>query len=201
MMDRPFPATGAVMAGGRSSRLGRDKALLEAGGETLLARTVRLLSPLCDEVIVIGPPERAEVVPGVRVAPDERPGVGPLGGIATALRAAGHERILAVATDMPLLNPALLHHLLTVDADADVVIPRVEGRTQQLHAVYSRRCLPVIDEQLARDDFKIDRFFSAVQVHVIEEDEVRSFDPELRSFRNINTEDDWQAVQALLTGA
>jgi len=198
-MDRLHPVTGAVMAGGRSSRLGRDKALLEIGGETLLARTVRLLSTLCDKVIVVGPPERAEVVPEVRVLPDERPGIGPLGGIATALRAAEHERILAVATDMPLLNPSLLHHLLTVDRDADVVIPRVEGRTQQLHAVYSHACLPIIDDQLARDDYKIDRFFSRVRVHIVEEDEVRRYDPELRSFRNINTKDDWQAVQALLT--
>ena len=197
-MDRPLPVTGAVMAGGRSSRLGRDKALLEIEGEPLLVRAVRLLSALCDEVIVIGPPERAGIVPNVRVAPDERPGVGPLGGIATALRAAGNERILAVATDMPLLNAGLLRHLLTVDPDADVVIPRVEGRTQQLHAVYARTCLPVIDDQLARDDFKIDRFFASVRVHVIEEDEVRRFDADLHSFRNINTESDWQAVQALL---
>jgi molybdopterin-guanine dinucleotide biosynthesis protein A len=135
------------------------------------------------------------------VVPDERLGIGPLGGIATALRAAAHERVLVVATDMPLLNPMLLGHLLTLAPTADIVIPRVEGRTQQLHAVYSRTCLPAIDEQLARNDFKIDRFFARVRVHIIEEDEIRRLDPDLHSFRNINTEEDWQAVQALLRAA
>jgi molybdopterin-guanine dinucleotide biosynthesis protein A len=200
--DPPYPVTGAVMAGGRSSRLGRDKALLEIEGETLLARTVRLLSSLCDEVIVVGPPERSSVVPQVRVVPDERPGIGPLGGIATALRAARHDAVLVVATDLPLLNPVLLQHLLRNQIHGlpptDVFIPRVEGRTQQLHAIYSRRCLAIIDEQIVRGDFKIDRFFSRVSTQVIGEAEIRHYDPELHSFRNINTEDDWQAVQAIL---
>lgn len=65
--------------------------------------------------------------------------------------------------------------------------------------MYARACLPLIDAQLARDDFKIDRFFAGVRVRIVEEDEVRRFDPELRSFRNVNTEADWQAVQALAT--
>ncbi len=193
----PF-VTGAVLAGGRSSRLGRDKALIEVGGETLLARAVRILSGVCGEVLVIGPPERRAVVPGVRVVVDERPGVGPLGGIATALRAMRGDRLLAIATDMPLLNPDLLRYLLALAPEHDVTIPRVEGRTQQLHAVYARSCLPAIDEQLARDDFKIDRFFAQVRVRIVEEDEVRRFDPDLRSFRNINTEDDWRMVQKML---
>lgn len=188
--------SGAVLAGGRSSRLGRDKALLEIGGETLLARTVRVLSSVCDEVIVLGPAEREVAVPGVRVVPDERPGVGPLGGIATALRAIAGDRLVAVATDMPWLNPDLLRYLIALSPGFDVVIPRAHGRTQQLHAVYARACLPVIDEQLARDDFKIDRFFARVRVRQVGEDELRRFDPELESFVNVNTEDDWQAIVA-----
>jgi molybdopterin-guanine dinucleotide biosynthesis protein A len=193
-------ASGAVLAGGRSTRLGRDKALLTIDGETLLARAVRILATVCDEVIVVAGPERRALVPQVRVVPDERPGAGPLGGIATALRAAGHGRVLVVATDMPLLNPRLLRHLLALSIGYDVTIPRVEGRTQQLHAVYARSCLPLIDEQLARDDLKIDRFFARARVRIVEEDEVRRLDPDLRSFRNVNTEADWQTVQALAAG-
>jgi molybdopterin-guanine dinucleotide biosynthesis protein A len=186
------------MAGGRSSRLGRDKALLEVAGETLLARAVRTLAQVCDEVLVVGQAERTALVPGVRVVPDERPGIGPLGGIATGLRAMTGDRLLAVATDMPLLSLPLLRHLLDLSPGFDVTIPRVEGRTQQLHAVYARTCLPVIDAQLARDDFKIDRFFDQVHLRIVDEDEVRRLDPNLRSFRNINTEQDWRDVQALI---
>lgn len=194
----PTPAAGAVLAGGRSSRLGRDKALLEVGGETLLARAVRTLASVCDEVIVVGPAERRAAVPGVRVVPDERPGAGPLGGIATALRATGAERLLVVATDMPLLNPALLRYVIDLSPGYDVTIPRVEGRTQQLHAVYGRDCLTVIDDQLGREDYKIDRFFARVRVRMVEEDEIRRIDPDLHSFRNINTREDWQSVRSLL---
>lgn len=202
-MPDPIPThptvTGAVLAGGRSTRLGRDKALLEIAGETLLARAVRTLAGVCGEVLVVAGPERQDVVPGVRVLPDERPGVGPLGGIATALRALRGERLLAVATDMPLLAPALLRLLIDASPGYDVAIPRVGGRTQQLCAVYARSCLPYIDAQLDQGDFKIDRFFAAVKVRIIEEDALRPHDPDLRSFRNINREDDWQDVQRILT--
>ncbi len=161
--------TGAVLAGGRSTRLGRDKALLTLDGEPLLARAVRLLREVCDTVLVIGPPERAAVVPGVPVHPDERPGCGPLGGIATALRAMSGDRLLAVATDMPFLRPALLRYLLSASIGYDVTVPKVEGRTHQLCAVYSRACLPLIDAQLARGDYKIDRFFARAQLRIVEE--------------------------------
>src|SRR5215212_5164101 len=110
-MDRTR-VTGVVLAGGRSSRLGRDKALLTLDGEPLLARTVRLLHGLADDVIVLGPPERGALAPGARVLPDERPGDGPLPALATALREMRGERLVAVATDMPLLNPSLLAYLL-----------------------------------------------------------------------------------------
>ena len=189
--------TGVVLAGGRSSRFGRDKALLTLDGETLLARAVRVIGGLASEVLVLGPPERAIQAPSARVIPDERPGDGPLPALATALRQMQGERMIAVATDMPLLTPTLLAYLLDRSAGHDVTVPRVGGRTQQLHAVYARTCLPAIQEQLARDDLKIDRFFSRVRTLVVEEDEIARLDPHFRSFRNINTEADWDELQRI----
>lgn len=193
--------TGVVLAGGRSSRFGRDKALLELDGETLLARAVRTLSAVAGEVLVLGPEHRAGQVPGARVIPDERPGDGPLPALATALRAMRGKRMIAVATDMPLVNPVLLQHLLDRSVGYDVTVPRVGSRTQQLHAVYARSCLPAIESQLQAGDLKIDRFFGAVRTLVIEEDEIASFDPSLLSFRNINTEADWIEVQRIAGAA
>ena len=195
-MDRSR-VSGVVLAGGRSSRFGRDKALLELDGESLLARAVRVLSDVCAEVLVLGPPERAAVVPSARVIPDERPGDGPLPALATALREMRGERLVAVATDMPFLNADLLRSLLDRAENYDVVVPRVGGRTQQLHAVYARSCLPPITSQLDRNDLKIDRFFAAVRTLVVDEEEVIRLDPDLLSFRNINTEADWAEVQRL----
>ena len=189
--------TGVVLAGGRSSRFGRDKALLELAGEPLLTRAVRLLGRLTDEVLVLGPPERGAHAPGARVIPDERPGDGPLPALATALREMHGERMIAVATDMPLLSADLLAYLLQRSQGYDVTVPRVGGRTQQLHAVYARTCLPAIEEQLHRNDLKIDRFFSSVRTLIVEEDEAARFDPEFLSFRNINTEADWAELQRI----
>lgn len=191
----PSRVTGVVLAGGRSSRFGRDKALLEIAGEPLLSRTVRLLARIAADVLVLGPPGRAALAPGARVIADERPGDGPLPALATALRAARGDRIVAVATDMPLLNPDLLVYLLDRSDGYDVTVPRVGGRTQQLHAVYAQSCLPAIEAQLARDDLKIDRFFDEVRTLIIEEDEIAALDRSLDSFRNINTEADWAEAQ------
>ena len=197
----PTPATGAVMAGGQSRRLGRDKALLVVAGETLLARALRIVGQVTAEQFVIGPAERREQAPGIQVLADELPGSGPLGGIYTALRAARHEHLLVVACDMPFLNPALLRYLLSLGSGYDVVLPRVDGRGEQLHAVYARSCIEPVAAQLESGDFKIDRFFERVRVRSVEEDELRRHDPDLRSFRNVNTPDDWAEAQALLRGS
>jgi len=196
-MDRAR-ITAVVLAGGRSSRFGRDKALLTLDGESLLARAVRVLSSVAAEVLVLGPPERAAEAPDARIIADQRPGDGPLPALASALRAMRGDRILAVATDMPLLNAGLLAYLLDRSEGYDVTIPRVAGRTQQLHAVYAAACLPPIEARLARGDLKIDRFFGEVRTLVIEEAEIAPLDPQFRSFRNINTEADWDEVQRLV---
>lgn len=188
----------AVMAGGRSSRFGRDKALLEIGGETLLQRTVATVKRVVDDVIVLGPAERVEQVDGVQVLQDELPDIGPLGGIYTALRARPGRALLVVAVDLPFLDTALLRHLVSLRGEADVVLPVVDGRGQQLHALYGPACLPPIAAQIAREDYKIDRFFPQVRVRRVDEEELRAIEPRLDSFRNVNTPELWQEALAEL---
>jgi molybdopterin-guanine dinucleotide biosynthesis protein A len=193
-----MPIVGVVLAGGRSSRFGSDKALLEVGGRTLLQRTVAAVRAAVDEVIVLGPTERAAQVAGVTVLQDAIPGIGPLGGIYTALRARPGCSALVVAVDMPFLDAALLAYLCSLSATADVVLPMVEGRGQQLHAVYAATCLPHIGAQIAAGDYKIDRFFPHMRVRRVEEAELQTFDPALNAFRNVNTPDLWEAALAEL---
>jgi molybdopterin-guanine dinucleotide biosynthesis protein A len=197
-MSMQPPATGAVMAGGKSSRLGRDKALLTLDGETLLERAVRTLREVTADQLVIGPSERSDQAAGAGVYPDLYPSSGPLGGIYTALRFAAHPLVMVVACDMPFLNGSLLRYLLSLADDYDVVLPRPDGRGEQLHAVYRSTCEPAIERQLEGGDFKIDRFFDRVRVRAVDAGELRQFDPELRSFRNVNTPEDWAETQALL---
>lgn len=198
MSDNLTPATAVVMAGGQSRRLGRDKALIPFEGEPLLARVVRRLHEVCGEVIVVGPPERAAVVPGVRVAPDIYAGAGPLAGIHVSLKTASHDRCLVVACDMPFLNVDLMRHLLALAPEYDVVLPRYGGYTHQLHAVYAKTCLPYIEAQLNRGDYKIDRFFPQVRVRYVDEPELRRYDPLLISFFNVNTPESLAEAQAIL---
>lgn len=189
-----MPLVGVVLAGGQSSRFGSDKALLEVDGRTLLQRTVATLHALTDDVIVLGPPARANQVRAVQVLQDEIPGIGPLGGIYTALRARPDTHALIVAVDMPFLSAALLRFLAALADEADVVLPIVGGRGQQLHALYGPACLAQISAQIAAGDYKIDRFFPLVTVRRVTETEMRPFDPALDSFRNVNTPDLWAAA-------
>ena len=192
-------ATGAVMAGGKSRRLGQDKALLAINGQTLLGRALATLAKVTAEQLVIGPPDRERHAGSVTVRADEYPDSGPLGGIYTALGAASFGHVLVVACDMPFLSAELLRYLLSLRNKFDVVLPRVDGRGEQLHAVYAASCLLPMRRQLDAGDFKIDRVFSHIRVRMVEEDELRRYDPELSSFRNVNTPEDWLQAQALLS--
>lgn len=197
MMDRES-LTAAVLAGGMSSRLGRDKALLELGGQTLLARAIATLHGIASEVLVIGPLERQPYAAGARVVPDAYPSTGPLGGIATALVAAAASRVLVVACDMPFLHVGLLAYLRDLDPAADATVPRTNGKTEQMHAIYGKSCLPVIQEQLAAGHYRVGRVLERVAVRYVDEPELRAIDADLRSFVNINTPAELAAAERLL---
>lgn len=197
------PASGIVLAGGRSSRLGKDKALLYLpDGRPLVAHVVARLAPLVAEVVVVATDgERLGPLPA-RVVPDVFPDGGALGGIYAGLAAAREEHSLVVACDMPLLRHRLLRHLLAQPRDFDVLLPRLAGgQVEPLHAVYSRACLEPILRQLAAGRHRIISFLGDVRVRYIEEAELRRLDPELRSFFNVNTPADLAALPQLLQEA
>ena len=199
----PWPevrASVVILAGGQSRRLGRDKSLLPVGGEPLLARTVHRLAPLSDDLIVVtNHGERYESLDlPVRLVPDERPGVGSLMGIYSGLRAARHPLALAVGCDMPFLNAPLLRYMLGLSPGYDVVIPRLAGLLEPLHAIYRETCLGPMEKLLEAGRRQIIAFFGQVRVRHVEEDEIDRFDPQRLSFVNVNTPEDWAEVQALL---
>ena len=183
------PATGIILAGGKSTRLGQDKALLRLDtGATLLEATIARVQPLVDDVVVVADDaERFGSLPALCV-PDLFPGAGSLGGVYSGLSAAAHSRALVVACDMPFLKVELLRHMLAQPLDCDALVPRLRsGLLEPLHAVYARSCLDPIRQQLASRRFRIVAFFDLVRVRYMDEPELRQFDPDLRSFFNINT--------------
>ena len=145
---------GVILAGGRSSRMGESKAAMIFAGEPLLRRVVRRISGGVDDTLVIGPDELKALVPGVQVIPDVVPGIGPLGGLYTALRSTTAARLFLVACDMPFVQPRLIRAMLAAsiaNRAAEAVILGTQSdrsRLQPLHAVYTSACLPVVERAL-----------------------------------------------------
>lgn len=176
----------AIMAGGRSKRMGQDKAWIELDGEPLIKRVADVLAQVADEVIVVANEPRYASL-GLRVVKDRYPNGGALGGIATGVGAAAHDTVLVAACDMPFLSPAVWRLLLARAGEADVVIPRIGGEYETLHALYTKACLPHMARALAEDRLRVIAFFDQVRVLAIDEPELRAVDPGLRSFTNVNT--------------
>lgn len=153
MMERAW--TGVILAGGQSSRMGQDKALLEVDGTTLLDRGIQLLRPHAREVLVIGDPAKYRPAHAT-VIPDDLPGLGPLGGIITALKHARYVRTLVLACDMPRINDRLLFVLKQgLVGEVDAVVPRHGTLVEPLAAAYHRHAIEAFEEQLAKDEGKM----------------------------------------------
>ena len=192
--EQQFPLSGAVLAGGRSQRLGgRDKAVFEFGGETLLSRNLRLLESVCRETL-ISTNRRYLGFPGARQVGDLTIGQGPLGAIRSCLHSAAFPHLLIVAADMPFLNPVGLSLLWQARDEADVIIPRTVDGLQPLCALYHRNCLAGIEKQLLQGHYKIRSFFAEVRVSEI-------YCPEIFSehfFLNINSPEDYDKAKSIM---
>jgi molybdopterin-guanine dinucleotide biosynthesis protein A len=187
-----------VLAGGKSRRLGVDKALLKLDGELLLARILRTLAKLSDDLLVVAD-DRAKLAHlEAPVVPDVLPGRGALGGIYSGLQSMRYPRGLLVACDMPMLNPELLRYMILLSSSFDVVIPRIGDNVEPLHAVYSKACAGPIAEILQRGDARIVDFFPRVHVRYVEQGEIEAFDPQLLSFFNINEPEDLEKAREFL---
>lgn len=185
----------AIMAGGKSRRMGRDKAWLDLGdGRPIVRRVIDVLREVADEVFLVANDERYRTL-GLRVVPDRFPEGGVLGGIATGVGAAEHERVLVAACDMPFLSAGVFRLLAQRADGADVVIPKVGDELETLHALYTKACLGAMDRALASGRMRVISFFDDVRVREVGPDELRAVDPELRSFTNLNTPEELEAAR------
>lgn len=196
-MRRPA-VTGAVLAGGRSRRMGSDKGLLRIGSRRLIdvvLGTIRLLFP---EVVVVANDPVAYGGLGVPVVPDRIPEIGPLGGIHAALCASRSPHTFCVACDMPLVNPGVVAHLCALAPGYDAVVPEWDAGCEPLHTVYGQSCLPHVERMVRENRLRVDALFSAVRVRRVGADELRPLDPLLRSFLNVNTPDEMEIARRIL---
>lgn len=180
----------AVQAGGRSSRMGRDKGLVPLDGKPLARHVIDRLGDLADEILVTTNRPEAYAPLGIRTAPDREPGAGALAGLRTALAAAQRDRVLVVACDLPFASRRLAAHLLAVSPPADAVVPRRGGEFEPMFAVYRRTCLPAIERALTQGERRVISFFPEVDLRILEEHEILAVEPDPWCFFNVNTETD-----------
>jgi len=186
LMEKIKDVSGVVLAGGRSTRYGRNKALVKLHGIPLIERVIRIIRPIFRRVIIItNTPDEYSYLE-LPMYPDIIKGLGPLGGITTGLRVIQDNAGFFVACDMPFLSQGLIRHIVEIKADFDVVVPRISGQMEALHALYGKGCRSKIEGLIHSRIYQIFRFFNEVSVRYVDEDEVRIFDPDLRSFLNIN---------------
>jgi molybdopterin-guanine dinucleotide biosynthesis protein A len=181
-------ATGIILAGGKSERLRKDKLSVRVGGDLVIESILRLFGGLFERTIVSVARGSRVRLTGCEIVEDEFPGS--LGGIYSGIRAADTRVAFVAGCDMPFINPELVRYQSGFAHDYDVVIPRTRAGLEPLHAFYSRNCLEHIRTQLREDALTIRGFFGSVRVKEVGPDEIARFDPEERSFFNINTEAD-----------
>ena len=192
------PVTGIILAGGRSRRMGQNKALMRLGDELLIAHVIRQMRSVTDELLLITNEPDLYTSLNLPMYSDILPDMGTLGGIYTGLTYAGNSTVICVGCDMPLLRPNLLSHLTTLLDNYDAVVPCVEVKSrsarifQTLSAVYAKRCLPVIGDMLASGELRVHALYDRIDTRIVEPPEWRLLDPGGLSFFNINTPEDFE---------
>jgi len=204
----------AILAGGLATRLGgRDKSALLVDGRAILDRQVEALTPLVDDLMIVGhgvdlaqgvqPRDRSaeraapHLIPGARAVADIVPGCGPLGGLHAALTSAHSDVLFLVACDMPYVSSAFVEHLLSLAGEADAVVPRTERGYHPLCAVYTRACLEPAAAQLADRRLKMLELLDRVRMRVVPIEEIRRFGAPDRLLANVNTPADYAGLGTL----
>lgn len=193
-------ATAIILTGGKSSRMGRPKALLPFDGEPLIAHVVRKLASVFSETVVVAAPDQDLPALPVVLARDDVAYQGPVSGIYHGLKASTKEACFVTSCDAPFLNVALISHLYSQIPGFDVVVPFWQDRFQPLHAIYRTSVAPLLKEQLDRGELRPIFLYDKVRTRKIPEDEIRKLDPEGLSLLNMNSPAEYEAALRLWSG-
>ena len=197
----PNPACCAViLAGGLNSRMGgSNKAFLKVGGQTILKRVLDSISPFFEEILLVTRrPELYTDLP-LRIVTDIYPARASLTGIHAGLKNAAAPLAFVLPCDAPFVQPALIRFLLgEIEPALDVIVPLIDNHYEPLCAIYSKRCLPFIEDQLDRDDFTILNFFDRINLKTIPAQRIKTADDGMVSFFNVNTPEALKASQAMV---
>ena len=189
--------TAFVLAGGKSTRMGKDKAFLEFKGRILLARALELAAGSGREVRIVGSP--AKFAAFGKVIEDIYRDHGPLAGIHAALKSSSTELNLMLAVDLPFVQPDFLKYLISAAraTNALATVPRTEDGLQPLCAVYRREFAKVAEQSLAQGKNKIDALFAEVETRTVEPEELSRAGFSGKMFRNLNTPEEFDEAAVI----
>ena len=187
-----------ILAGGKNIRMqGEDKAFLKIDGRPIIEILIETLKPLVNKIIVVtNSPEKYNNYKVTLVA-DEVLGKGPLMGLYSGLKASSAQYNFVIACDMPFLNEALVNYMIEKRDNYDALIPKIDDELHPLCGLYSKNCIPVIEEMLQQDRRDVRSIFSKLKVYFLERQELERIDKNLFSLANINTPADFAKVAAL----
>jgi molybdopterin-guanine dinucleotide biosynthesis protein A len=187
--------TGAILAGGKSLRYGRNKALETFQGKSLVEHALQSLRSSCEPLLVVANDLTPYLDIRATLVQDILRDQGPLGGIYTALFFSPHDWVFTKATDMPFLVPGLAKLMIASAEGCEAVIPMLNDRYEPLMALYSRPCLPSIAAALEKGDRKTTSFYRKIRVRELSETEWRKVDPDGLSFKNLNTPENLEELK------
>jgi FdhD protein len=189
---------GIILSGGENSRMGRNKAFLTYRGRMFLWIVIEALTPLFREIILVTrEPDRYCGFP-VRTVADLFPERGPLTGIFSGLSASEDQKNFCVGCDMPMIKTSLVQYMMNISGGVDAILPSMQSeeslRIEPLHAVYDKGCLPVMERHLRDGKRSLYELVRSLNVRYLSVREMAHLDPDLKSFRNINTPEEYQAL-------
>lgn len=179
-----------IIAGGTSGRFGSDKSLHVLDGKPMISHTYDAVKPVFNEVYIIAPGGDKFSFLDAVIIPDIIPGLGPIGGIYTAVETLDLERVFVFPCDMPFLNTDFIKYMTTIPDYYDIVVPELNGRYQPLHAIYSKNCAEGIKRKIELKDYRMSGFYEGYNIRAVNEDEIGFYDDPFRMFRNINFRED-----------
>ena len=190
--------TGIILAGGASSRMGSNKALLKVDGLPMITRAYRTLATLFHEVIIVtNSPLDYDFLP-CRTVPDIYPGYGSVAGLHSALSNSNSAHTFVTACDLPFLDPAIIRLLCDLRAEGyDAVVPVSEGGQEPLHAVYSSACKDVFEDAIGKGERKILDILSQMNIRQVTVGDVQNIGGNAASFENINTPEEYGSIRGI----
>jgi molybdopterin-guanine dinucleotide biosynthesis protein A len=189
--------TGVILAGGKSSRFGKNKALVEINGTPLIERVVHIMAKIFQNIIISSNTPHEYEYLGLPIYKDIIVDLGPIGGIYTGLKVIKDDVGFFVACDMPFLNENLIRYMAGLRGGSDIVIPRVDWMIEALHAIYTKKCLPQIEKQVHLGIYHPRQLLEVMNVKYIDEAKLRSFDPHLDAFINVNRPSELSKIKKL----